>query len=98
MLLQYHVLNDNLELARLLINLGTKEREASAAPEGPAHSVLYYEPAYQAGLDMMKKLRTYDEIVVALMNEGLTLRALNFAQTYNIHSMKLSSEIGKQES
>ena len=40
---------------------------------------------------MMKKLKTYDEIVVALMNEGLTLRALNFAQTYNIHSMKLSS-------
>ena len=39
----------------------------------------------------MKKLKTYDEIVVALMNEGLTLRALNFAQAYNIHSMKLSS-------
>ena len=95
MLLQYHVLNDNLELARLLINLGTKERGTgeggSAAPEGPVQAPMYYEPAYQAGLDMMKKLRTYDEIVVALMNEGLTLRALNFAQTYNIHSMKISS-------
>ena len=40
---------------------------------------------------MMKKLKTYDEIVVALLNEGLTLRALNFAQAYNIHSMKQSS-------
>ena len=39
---------------------------------------------------MMKKLKTYDEIVVALLNEGLTLRALNFAQAYNIHSMKQS--------
>jgi hypothetical protein len=40
---------------------------------------------------MMKKLKTYDEIVVALLNEGLTLRALNFAQAYNVHSMKLTS-------
>lgn len=40
---------------------------------------------------MMKKLKTYDEIVVALLNEGLTLRALNFAQAYNVHSMKQSS-------
>jgi hypothetical protein len=40
---------------------------------------------------MLKKLKSYDEIVVALINEGLTLRALNFAQAYNVHSMKLSS-------
>ena len=93
MLLQYHVLNENLELARLLINLGSKEgmKSSGDAPEGPQKTPMYYEPAYQAGLDMMKKLKTYDEIVVALMNEGLTLRALNFAQAYNIHSMKLSS-------
>ena len=40
---------------------------------------------------MLKKLKSYDEIVVALINEGLVLRALNFAQAYNVHSMKLSS-------
>jgi len=39
----------------------------------------------------MKKLKSHDEIVVALINEGLNLRALNFAFTYNVHSMKLSS-------
>jgi hypothetical protein len=85
MLLQYHVLNENIELARLLINLGStdaplsnpKEEGGEKAPEGQAG--LYYEPAYQAGLDMLKKLKSYDEIVVALINEGLTLRALNFA-------------------
>jgi len=100
MLLQYHVLNENIELARLLINLGSsdaplavaKEGENAAAPEGgQAPQPLYYEPAYQAGLDMLKKLKSYEEIVVALINEGLTLRALNFAQAYNVHSMKLSS-------
>lgn len=39
----------------------------------------FHEPAYQAGLDMLKKLKSYEEIVVALINEGLILRALNFA-------------------
>jgi hypothetical protein len=97
MLLQYHVLNENIELARLLINLGSSDAplavviEGEKAPEGQAPQPLYYEPAYQAGLDMLKKLKSYDEIVVALINEGLTLRALNFAQAYNVHSMKLSS-------
>lgn len=97
MLLQYHVLNENIELARLLINLGSSDAplavviEGEKAPEGQAPQALYYEPAYQAGLDMLKKLKSYDEIVVALINEGLTLRALNFAQAYNVHSMKLSS-------
>ena len=97
MLLQYHVLNENIELARLLINLGSadaplsnpKEEGGEKAPEVVA--ALFYEPAYQAGLDMLKKLKSYEEIVVALINEGLTLRALNFAQAYNVHSMKLSS-------
>jgi len=97
MLMQYHVLNENLELARLLINLGSKENLLATQegegdpPSGAAQPPLYFEPAYQAGLDMMKKLKTYDEIVVALLNEGLTLRALNFAQAYNVHSMKLTS-------
>ncbi len=62
-------------MARLLINLGSSENLQIKDNDPP----LYYEPAYQAGLDMMKKLKTYDEIVVALMNEGRTLRALNFA-------------------
>ena len=99
MLLQYHVLNETIDLARLLINLGSsdaplqpsKQGDSNDAPEGQAPHPLFYEPAYQAGLDMLKKLKSYDEIVVALINEGLTLRALNFAQAYNVHSMKLSS-------
>jgi hypothetical protein len=85
LLLQYHVLTENLELARILITIGTTPEPESGAKEG------YYEPALQAGLDMLKKLKSNDEIVVALINEGLTLRALNFAFAYNVHSMKLSS-------
>ncbi|TNV83895.1 hypothetical protein FGO68_gene4171 [Halteria grandinella] len=114
-LLQYHVLTENLELARTLVNLGSNEARRSqhnahtfksaTKPEDqkqesddedeadapPTTVGYYYEPAYQSGLDMLKKLKSYEEIVVALINEGLTLRALNFAQQYNVHSMKLSS-------
>lgn len=40
---------------------------------------------------MLKKLKSYDEIVVALLNEGYVIRALNFAVEYHIHSMKRST-------
>jgi len=77
-LLQYHVLNENLELARVLVNLGSADNKNDKNSEKAAVSA-YYEPAYQSGLDMLKKLKSYDEIVVALINEGLVIRALNFA-------------------
>ena len=40
---------------------------------------------------MLKKLKAYDEIVVALLNEGHVIRALNFAVEFHIHSMKRST-------
>lgn len=40
---------------------------------------------------MFKKLKSYDEIVIALINDGYMLKALNFAQEYGIHSMKLAT-------
>ena len=40
---------------------------------------LFYEPAYQLGLDMLKKLKNNEDVVYALLNEGLILRALDFA-------------------
>lgn len=40
---------------------------------------------------MFKKLKAYDEIVVALINEGMVVKALDFAKDYEVHSMKLSS-------
>jgi hypothetical protein len=46
---------------------------------------------------MLKKLKGHDEIVVALINEGMPLRALNFAQAYGVHSMKLSSFLEEVE-
>ena len=58
-LLQFYVLNDSLELARVLITLGSRGVTKQA----------YYEPAFQLGLDMLQRLKQYQEIVVALINE-----------------------------
>lgn len=40
---------------------------------------------------MLSRLKSYDEIVVALINEDLVMKALDFALENNVHSMKLSS-------
>lgn len=39
---------------------------------------------------MLQRLKKFDEIVVALINEGHILKALDYALDYNVHSMKLS--------
>ncbi|CDW82519.1 UNKNOWN [Stylonychia lemnae] len=80
-LLQFRVLTENADLARLLVQLGSKDSKEQKK--------CYYQPAFQIGLDMLKKVRAYDDIVIALLNEGQVLRALNFAVDYNVHSMKM---------
>ena len=42
------------------------------------------------GCDMLQRLKKHDEIVVALINEGMILKALDFALDFNVHSMRLS--------
>lgn len=39
---------------------------------------------------MLQRLKKFDEIVVALINEGMTLKALDYALDYNVHSMRCS--------
>ncbi len=85
-LLQFKVLNDTIDLARSLINIGCNDSKLN-------QDGYHYEPAFQYGLDMLKKLKSYDEIVVALLNEGHVIKALNFAVEFHIHSMKRSTFI-----
>jgi hypothetical protein len=89
-LLQYQVLSNSLELARILINLGSSETKkvAAAVSSDEMHEekqktpdfCVYYEPAYQLGLDMLKKIKNNEDVVYALLSEGLILRALDYAQ------------------
>lgn len=47
-MLQYHVFSDSLDLARVLIALGTSEGPStnSVAAEGKKHRKQFYEPAF----------------------------------------------------
>jgi hypothetical protein len=45
-MMQFSVFNDTLELARVLIQLGSKGGTKQA----------HYEPAFQQGLDMLQRL------------------------------------------
>jgi hypothetical protein len=109
-LLQYQVLSNSLDLARILIHLGSSEsrrlygsevhQDDLSELEGQYVSLkvtgkdkefsLFYEPAYQLGLDMLKKLKSNEDVVYALLNEGLLLRAIDYAQDCQVHSLKLS--------
>ena len=39
---------------------------------------------------MLQRLKKFDEMVIALINEGLILKALDYALDYNVHSMRHS--------
>jgi hypothetical protein len=77
------VLNDSLELARILIEIGGHESKDDSSKQ-------HYAPALQMGLDMLQRLKKFDEMVIALINEGLILKALDYALDYNVHSMRIS--------
>lgn len=39
---------------------------------------------------MLKKIKSNEDVVYALLNEGLILRALDYAQEADVHSLKVS--------
>lgn len=89
-LLQYHVLSDSLELARILVSLGSNESKRYHSDSSMQVYNMHYEPAYQLGLDMLKKLKSNEEVVYALLNEGLIMRALDYALESNCQALKQS--------
>ena len=46
---------------------------------------------------MLKKIKNNEDVVYALLNEGLLLRALDYAQESQVHSLKLSHFIACTE-
>jgi hypothetical protein len=64
-LLQYQTLTDSFEFAQQLVILGTKSLEK---PDDP-----YYFPALQLGIDMMLRLKKYQDIVLILVQNSQVL-------------------------
>lgn len=72
----------------MLTQLGSKGGKANQA---------HYEPAFQLGLDMLRRLGHHQEIVTALVNEDYVMRALDYALEHNVHSMRLSGLLDNVE-
>jgi hypothetical protein len=46
---------------------------------------------------MLSRLKSFDEVVLSLVNEEYVMKALDFALENNVHSMKISNFLNKIE-
>ena len=74
--LQYHSLPDNIELAKFLL-------EESSDVTGKA---------FQHGLDMLIRLKRYEEVFMTLINKNMIVDALQFLKRYKVNIDYISSE------
>ncbi|CAD8075096.1 unnamed protein product [Paramecium sonneborni] len=66
-LIQYQVLTDNVDFAKLLIDISSKE---SLASKNLQNKFQPYEPAFQLGIDMFFRLSKYEELLEYLLKFG----------------------------
>jgi len=76
-LLQYHALQDNFELAKYLIN----------------YEDIYKENSFQLGLDMLIRLNKYEEVFLVLISKNMFREALIFIKKYRLVIESLTPEI-----
>lgn len=77
-LLQYHALQDNLELARYLINYSDELNPMNNS--------------FQLGLDMLIRLDKHEEVFLALIKKNLIKEALIFLKKYRVVIDSLNPE------
>jgi len=75
-LLQYHALQDNYELAKYLIYDGDENKQNS----------------FQLGLDMLIRLNKYEDVFLALINKNMFREAIIFIKKYRVVIESLSPE------
>jgi len=88
--LQYHSLPDNLDLARYLIEESQTVREKDEDELG--NLKIKREKSFQYGLDILIRLKKYEEVFIALINKGMLSDALIFVKKYKINVNFLSDE------
>ena len=77
-LLQYHALQDNLELARYLLNHSDELSKANNS--------------FQLGLDMLIRLDRHEEVFLALIKNNRIKEALIFLKKYRVTIDSLNPE------
>lgn len=88
-LLQYKVLSDSLELAQYLLQLGSKI-ELPYNTRDPRNDIstlsIYYEPAFDYGLNMLYRLKQYRDVFQIMIMNGKFARALDFTKNIQLDS------------
>lgn len=77
-LLQYHALQDNLELARYLLNNSDNLNKNNNS--------------FQLGLDMLIRLDKHEEVFLALIRKNMVKEALIFLKKYRVTIDSLNPE------
>ena len=77
-LLQYHALQDNLELARYLLNYSDDLNKSNNS--------------FQLGLDMLIRLDKHEEVFLALIKKNMIKEALIFLRKYRVIIDSLNPE------
>lgn len=54
-------------------------------------ATLFYEPAFQIGLDMLKKLKQHEEIALALLHEGQLMKSLDIVSENSLSQLKMAA-------
>jgi hypothetical protein len=84
--LQYHSLPDSYELAKFLVDeYTTSNLETKALSESNKN-------AFQFGLDMLIRLKKYEDVFMALINNKMLTEALLFMKRYKVNIEFFSSD------
>lgn len=82
--MQYHSIPDSLELSKFLIeessNINFSDEQKQA------------KNGFQLGLDMLIRLKKYDEVFIALINKKMLKEALMFIKRYKVSVEYLTTE------
>jgi hypothetical protein len=92
--LQYHSLPDNVELAKFLVDECQVVNEENE--DEFRNSDEFRKNTFQYGLDMLIRLKKFEEAFMAMINKGMLAEALIFLKRYNVQINFLSEETVKK--
>jgi hypothetical protein len=93
---QYHSLPDNFELAKYLVDecqVLNKEQEDENELKNTEE---FRKNTFQYGLDMLIRLKKFEEAFMVMINKGMFAEALLFLKRYNVQINFLSEETVKR--
>ena len=93
---QYHSLPDNFELAKYLVDECQVLNKEIEDENELKNTEEFRKNTFQYGLDMLIRLKKFDEAFMVMINKGMFAEALLFLKRYNVQINFLSEETVKR--